>query len=166
MYIIMTLPVNLRSITADDLPFLYSLYASTREELDTLDWDETQKQAFVTMQFNAQHHWYTTQYEGADFSVIEANGEPIGRLYVYRTREEIRLMDIALLPQWRNGGIGSRLLADLIAESERDSKPITLHVEPYKPAFGWYQRRGFETVEDTGMHLFMRRMVQGGIAHV
>ena len=105
------MPTSLRPIKEEDQSFLYRLYASTRqEELAVLDWSEAQKEAFLQMQFNAQHKFYTEQFSQAEFQIIEQDQEPIGRLYVDRRDDEIRLIDIALLPAYRNRGIGSSYL--------------------------------------------------------
>src|SRR5882672_2242557 len=102
--------ITRRPIFSDDLPFLYQVYASTRtEELAPLGWSQPQLDAFLTMQFNAQHRYYQEQFPAAQYEVILRHGEPIGRLYVNRTADEINIIDIALLPAHRKAGIGSAL---------------------------------------------------------
>ncbi len=149
-------PLHLRSIHSEDREFLFRVYAGTRaEELALTNWDQAQKQAFLTQQFEAQHHHYQTHYQGAQFDLILLDGQPIGRLYVARWREEIRIMDIALLPDYRNRGIGSGLLRDLLEEAAVIGKRLTIHVERYNPALRLYQRMGFETVGETGVYLLL-----------
>ena len=59
--------IGLRPATAADEPFLYRVYASTREdELRLVDWDDDQKAAFLTMQFSAQRSSYRQQFPGQD----------------------------------------------------------------------------------------------------
>ena len=142
---------------AGDESFLLDVYASTRaEELAGVDWDEAQKDAFVRQQFAAQHAWYTQQYDKASFDVIVVDGQPAGRLYVARWREEIRIMDIALLPRHRGQGVGSSLLGTLMTEAAEAAKPLTIHVERYNPALRLYHRLGFVPVEDKGVYLLLR----------
>ncbi len=149
-------PLSLRPIAPEDRDFLFRVYASTRaEELALTGWDETQKQAFLAQQFEAQHHHYQTHYQGARFDLVLLDSEPIGRLYVARWREEIRIMDIALLPAYRNGGIGSGLLRDLLEEAAATSRRLTIHVERYNPALRLYRRLGFEPVGETGVYLLL-----------
>ena len=62
------------------------------------------------MQFDAQHAHYQEHYAGAAFDVILVDGQPAGRLYVAREADEIRIVDIALLPEFCNRGIGTTLL--------------------------------------------------------
>lgn len=151
--------VTLRHMRAGDAPFLYDVYAGTRrEELAPLGWSAEQQAAFLTQQFDAQHHFYQANYAGADFQVILLDGRPIGRLYVARWDDEIRLIDIALLPEYRNAGIGSRLLGDLLDEAAQAGKPVRIHVEKFNPALRLYGRLGFAIVDDRGVYWFMERV--------
>ena len=150
--------VELRSIEPGDEEFLYRVYASTRqEELAQLDWPEPQKSSFLRMQFGAQDRYYRENYSEAAFSVILADGRPAGRLYVARWPEEIRIVDIALLPEHRGRGIGTHLLNALISESEESGKPLSIHVERFNPALRLYERLGFHETADKGVYLLMER---------
>lgn len=143
---------------AGDEALLFEVYASTRaEELAATDWDARQKEAFLRQQFAAQHQWYTEQYEGASFQVVVVDGHPAGRLYVARWPEEIRIMDIALLPEYRGNGVGTSLLGQLIAEAEAAGNPLTIHVERFNPALRLYSRLGFTLSEDKGVYLLLAR---------
>lgn len=138
---------HLRPETDADLPFLRALYATTREdELALLPWSAEQKSAFVAMQFDAQHRHYRAQFPDASFEVVELAGTPIGRLYVDRRRDEVRLVDVALLPEHRGHGLGSALLEAIVAEADAAGLPVTLHVEPRNPAARLYARLGFAVV--------------------
>ncbi len=129
------------------------LYASTRrDELASVDWDETQKESFLRQQFEAQHTFYSQHFDGAHFDVILLGDKPIGRLYVDRRDDEIRLIDIALLPEHRNSGIGSFLMRDLLSEAEKRGQPVRIHVEKFNPALRLYHRLGFEQIEDQGVY--------------
>jgi hypothetical protein len=97
--------ISLLPIAHDDLPFLYRVYASTREdELAQTGWDAAQQESFLRMQFDAQHKYYQEMYADADYQIILLDGEPAGRLYLDRRREEIRIIDIALLTEHRGQG--------------------------------------------------------------
>ena len=87
--------------------------------------------------------------------MIEVDGEPAGRLYVARWEDEIRVMDIALLPEHRGAGIGTRLLRDLLDEAEASGKKVTVHVELNNPALTLYQRLGFRPVAERGVYLLL-----------
>jgi ribosomal protein S18 acetylase RimI-like enzyme len=148
--------IALRPIASADEPFLRSVYASTRQqELAVVPWDDAQKTAFLRMQFDAQHAYYQEQYAGASFDVILVDGQPGGRLYVERISDEFRIIDIALLPEFCNRGIGSSLLRQLQAEARAAGKPLRIHVERFNPALRLYERLGFRQVADRAVYLFM-----------
>lgn len=150
--------ITLRPASAGDEGFLYQVYASTRqEELAPLPWTEAQKAAFLRMQFDAQARHYHEHYPDAAFLVIVRDGRPAGRLYVHRQRQGIRIIDIALLPEHRRAGIGTALLEELLAEGDRQGKPVSLHVEHFNPAMRLYERLGFRKVEDTGVYYLLER---------
>jgi len=152
----MNAPLTLRPARADDQAFLYQVYASTREdEMQQTGWDEAQKDEFLRMQFDAQHIYYHEQFPDAEYDLILSNNKPVGRLYVHRRDDEIRIVDIALLPEHRRDGIGSTLLKELITEASRSGKPIQIHVEKFNPALGLYKRMGFVETGDTGVYLLM-----------
>jgi hypothetical protein len=98
-----TFDLKLRAVESADIPFLRALFATTQTiEVMVAGWSAKQKQHFLALQFDAQHHFYVSNYPGAQLDIIELSGKAIGRLYVHRRDAEIRLMDIALLPTFRN----------------------------------------------------------------
>jgi GNAT superfamily N-acetyltransferase len=148
----------LRAAEEADLVFLSDLYAEVRaDELAPVPWPEAAKRAFLQQQFDLQHAHYIKHYVGADFLVIELDGQRIGRIYLHRTANDIRVMDVALVSTQRGRGLGSALFAELIEESEHAGVPISLHVEAENPANRLYQRLGFEHWEDRGVYQFLGR---------
>jgi ribosomal protein S18 acetylase RimI-like enzyme len=147
---------GLRPARAEDRDFLLRVYASTREEeLRVVDWSDEQKAAFVQQQFEAQDAYYREHYDPASFDVIEVDGEPAGRLYVARWEDEIRIMDIALIPEHRGRGTGTALLRDLLDEGARSGKRVSIHVEMNNPALRLYERLGFAPIEERGVYLLL-----------
>jgi GNAT superfamily N-acetyltransferase len=149
------LPDSLVFRPADDAdrPFLFALYASTREdEMRLVDWADEQKDAFLTQQFTAQHDYYHEQFPSAEFLVVEEEGEAIGRIYLDRRATELRLVDIALVPEMRNQGLGRNLLLDLLDEGRAANLPVSIHVEHFNPAMRLYLRLGFKPIEDKGVY--------------
>ncbi|HEX8494095.1 MAG TPA: GNAT family N-acetyltransferase [Pyrinomonadaceae bacterium] len=149
--------VTLRNFTTEDEAFLYRLYASTREEeLSALGWDAAQQDLFLKMQFNIQHRAYTANFPQADSYIIIADGEQAGRLMLNRTDEEIFMIDLALLPEYRGAGIGSTLFKELLAEGAESGKPVILHVlKENVNAIRLYERLGFSMCADVGMYFRM-----------
>ena len=148
--------ITLKPETPEDEAFLHVLYASSRdEEMKQAPWPEEQKRAFLLQQSQAQLSHYRQHYADASFQIIMLNGAPAGRLYVHRGANEIRLMDITLLREFRGQGVGSTLSRELLAEGATSGKKVTLHVEQFNPAFHLYERMGFRVVEDKGIYLYM-----------
>lgn len=153
-----TLEPRLRPVTSEDREFLLRLYASTREEeLSQVEWPPGQKAAFLEQQFTAQDIHYRENYPGATLDIVEVGGVSAGRLYVARWPREIRIMDIALLPEFRGRGIGGALLRELCAEADRGECTLSIHVERMNPAQRLYRRSGFEVREDKGVYLLLER---------
>jgi ribosomal protein S18 acetylase RimI-like enzyme len=147
---------DLRPATADDRAFLLEVYGSTRAvELDRVPWAEGQREAFLAMQFDAQDSQYREHNPQGSFDVIEVDGRPAGRLYVDRRPADIRIVDIALLPQFRGTGIGTRLIGRLLEEGAASRRPVTIHVEVHNPAARLYQRLGFTEVSERGVYRLM-----------
>ena len=149
--------LTFRRITDADLPVLARIYASTRaEELAPVPWNETEKAAFLDMQFRAQHAHYRQYYPEADWLMTMRGNENVGRLYLERLPSQHRIIDIAFLPEYRSRGFGEALLRDLLDEAAAAGKPVSIHVEKLNPAMRLYRRLGFVTEEDKGIYDLMR----------
>lgn len=152
----------LRPVTPGDHEFLVRVYGSTRaQELERVPWSDAQKDAFVRMQFEAQDAHYRAYFEGARFLVVTLDGEPVGRLYLHRRDGELRIVDIALLPEARGRGIGTELLERVFADADDDGVPVRIHVEVFNPAIRLYERLGFSVVEEKGVYNLLERPVGG-----
>lgn len=149
--------VTLRPATPRDYDFMRRLYHSTRaQEMLQFPFDETQKAEFLDQQFAAQFQHYGLHYPTCERNIIERDGEPVGRLWIDEWKDQIRLVDIALMPEARGTGIGSLLLADVLERARKSAKPVTIHVEGFNPALRLYERLGFEQVDTNGVYFLMR----------
>jgi GNAT superfamily N-acetyltransferase len=145
--------VTYRPMDADDLPFIAALYASTRtEELAPTGWPDDMKQAFLEQQHRAQHHHYQNHYPGAEWLIVEQEGTAAGRIYLHERETEIRLIDIALIPERRRAGIGGAMIGDLLDWAAGLGKSVSLHVEPNNPVRPLYVRLGFESLGLNGAY--------------
>lgn len=145
--------INLRNIHENDLPILCEIYGSTRtEELERgTNWNEEQKRFFIEQQFFAQHEYYQKNYTGAKFYVIEKENLVIGRLYIdfFFEKKGIRIIDITLLPNWRQKNIGSSILAAIMQKAAIKNIGVTIHVESFNPAMNLYKKLGFNKISET-----------------
>jgi ribosomal protein S18 acetylase RimI-like enzyme len=148
---------RLRPASETDTAALLAIYVSTRrDEVAQTGWPQAQQDAFLDMQARAQHEHYALHYPEAERLIIEVRGDIAGRLYVSEWEQEIRIVDIALLPQQRGNGLGSVLLKTLQDRARDSHKALTIHVEKNNPALRLYQRLGFTEQADKGVYLLMR----------
>ena len=146
--------LSLRAATSDDEPFLFEVFVGTRlDEFRFLD--EQQQQAIIRMQYNAQRSQYDDGFPEAESSIILLDGVPAGRMIVNESEREFSLVDIALLPEYRKAGVGTRLLKELLDRAVVARKPIRLHVLKSNPALRLYERLGFSLANEESMYLEM-----------
>jgi ribosomal protein S18 acetylase RimI-like enzyme len=147
---------SLRPTQPEDEPFLFEVYAGTRaDEMALVSWPTEQKYAFLQMQSNAQRQSYTQQFPAAQWNIVLRDAESIGRLIVDQADDAIHLLDIALLPEYRNAGIGTLLIQNLLDEAAQINKPVQLHVDKNNRAQRLYDRLGFRVIGDTGIYFSM-----------
>ena len=143
--------ITLREVMAEDEALLREIYACTRAaELAMVPWSDEQREAFLRFQFDAHDSHYRSQFPKASYQLILKNTEPVGRLYVLRDDTEIRILDITVLPQYRNAGIGTSLIRDVLAEADHSGQTVTIWVEQFNPSQALFQRLGFVKIQDDG----------------
>lgn len=150
--------VALRPATPEDYEDLVRIYASTRagELAQVTWWDDAQKLAFCRAQYDAQKEEYDARFPGAQYDLILLDGRAAGRIWVGRDEEEIRLLDIALLPDEQRQGVGAALVGALIEEARAGGKRLRHMVFVLNTdARRFYERLGFRVFEDIGGYLHM-----------
>jgi GNAT superfamily N-acetyltransferase len=157
----LTLPAGekliLRPVTPADEEFLIALYGGTREaELAQAEWAEGQQEQFVRWQYGLQRREYESRFPDADYRVIVINDRPAGRIWVGSDDEQIRLLDIAIMPEFQNRGVGTLLLRRLIDEASQAKKLLRHMVFVLNnDAHRFYERLGFAVIEDFGAYKHM-----------
>jgi len=148
--------ISLRPVTAGDDGMLREIYKSSRgDDLRELGWTEDRVDEFLGMQYEAQKHFLASEYQRPADELILCDGEPAGRLIVERREHEIRLIDLALLPEHRNNSIGAFLIRKLQNEARRQEKPLRLQVIRFNRAINLFERLGFARTSETGTHFQM-----------
>ena len=143
----------LRQVTPEDEELLFEVYASTRvDEVRAWGWDPPRERAFLRMQFDARRRSYRAAYPNADDRMILQDGQAVGRIIVSRADDHIRLVDIAVLPRYRQAGIGTCLIRELIDESWSSGRPLRLQVARNNRAAALYERLGFSVTEDGAVY--------------
>jgi ribosomal protein S18 acetylase RimI-like enzyme len=148
--------IALRKASSEDEQFLANLYRDVRrEEVSAWGWPTAQEERFLQMQLDAQRRSYQASFPGAVDNIILMEDAPIGRMMVGEEASGLHLIDIALLSAYRNRGIGSLLLHDLLQECRTNRCVLRLHVRHESAAVRFYQRLGFH---QTGTDLVYARM--------
>jgi GNAT superfamily N-acetyltransferase len=151
-----TSSITFRPVGPDDDAFLLELYASTRaDEMRMVPWTAEQQHAFVKTQFTAQQEHYQMKYPMANHEIILSSERPVGHVYVARLAEEIRIVDITVMPRERNRGIGSFWLSRLLNEAGSTGKVVRIYVENFSPSLRLFERLRFKQVEEHGIHLLL-----------
>lgn len=159
------LKVSLRPAAESDYEGLVRVYASTRaaELAQVTWWDDEQKLAFCRAQYGAQKEEYEARFPASEHDVVEADGRIIGRVWVARTAEEIRLLDIALLPEARRHGLGAAIVGALIEEARASNKRLRHMVFILNAdARRFYERLGFRVFEEIAGYLHMEWSPEAG----
>jgi len=149
--------LTLRAVTADDEALLLSVYDSSRaDELAPVQWQEGQREAFVKWQFDLQRREYDARFPDAEYAVILVDDQPAGRIWIGRDTEEIHLLDIVVLPEFQNRGVGRALLKGLIDEARQTGKALRHYVFVMNAdALRFYERLGFVVIEEIGAYKHM-----------
>ncbi|MEA2972528.1 MAG: hypothetical protein QOG82_986 [Actinomycetota bacterium] len=149
--------IHLRPFAADDEQFLYDLYADRRApELRSLGWPPAEQEAFVAMQFRAQQSGYAAAFPDAEHWVVGVDEERVGRLLVDRQAEADVVVDIVVLSRYRGLGIGTVLVAEVLADADAARRPVRLTVIAHdQRLIRWYERLGFVVAQENGPHIGM-----------
>jgi ribosomal protein S18 acetylase RimI-like enzyme len=152
------LQIDLRPETEGDLEFLAALYRDTRRhEVAGWGWPSDQQALFLNMQFEAQRRGYRQMYPDAMGRLVYVQGTRAGRMLVNEEHAVMHLIDIALLEEYRNRGLGTHLLTELQRECDLRKLALELRVLAVSPARRLYRRLGFEEVNLDEIYIQMER---------
>ena len=148
--------LTLRPVTKGDKRFVRDLYCTSRDhEINHVDMPEPQLKVFLRQQFALQQKHFDKTYPKADKQVIIDQGKPIGRLYVEQSADDIHLIDITLLREYRGNGIGRYFVEQLIAKALQKKTKVSLYVQAQNPALKLYQSMGFKPAGGKGDYFYM-----------
>jgi ribosomal protein S18 acetylase RimI-like enzyme len=145
---------HLRPAVEADRDFLYELHCTTMREVieKTWGWDDAWQQADFSRKLSA-----------CDVSIIEADGQPAGCLWLDSKPESLHIVELQILPELQGKGLGTATVMTVINDGASRGVPVTLSVVPANPrAKQLYERLGFEVtgVDDPFIH--MRRAMTVG----
>ena len=139
--------VTRRAATEEDDGFLYDLFKAVRlPEFAFVAMAPAQLELLIRMQYAGQKLSYGGQYPNGH-EIVLLDGNPVGRIWVYRAPEEHHLVDISLMPESRNRGIGSALVREAIAAAREAGVRLCCSVALTNPgSLRFHQRLGFRIV--------------------
>ena len=146
--------VRLRPETSTDAPFILDLFISTRDDL--LGWRDlppAQRTELLKSQSAYQQTHYQAVYPNAWFTIVEVDEKPAGRLYVNQSSQELRIIEISLLPEYRQHGIGTTLIKNIQAEASRTKTPVRLCAEIGSEVRNFYKNLGFQEAYRDATHI-------------
>ena len=148
--------IALRQASPSDEEFLVTVFQSACDRmLPHLPLDAAGKHDLIVSQYRAMTTSRRQFFPNCSREIVLVGDEPAGFLSVDRGETRIRIIDITLLPAFRNKGIGSRLLRMVLAEAEERRSVVDLRVEQNNPAKQLYERLGFTVVADDGVYAAM-----------
>lgn len=100
--------------------------------------------------------WTRIHSDFASGKIIECAGKANGLLKVVRETRTWTLVQVQLLPEWQNQGIGARLLADTVADARAAGAVVVLSVLKVNKARRLYERLGFSVTSETDHAYTMR----------
>ena len=140
--------ITLRPVRDEDIDFVRDVYAVTRQdELNRAGLDANQRKALTDTQFAAQAADYHRRFPCGDHSIIFLGEQRTGRLYVGRADDEIRILDLTILPAYRRCGVGSYLIGKLLDEARPSNRRVLIYLDNGSEAIRLFERLGFVQIE-------------------
>ena len=154
--------ISLRLATEADQPFLRRLFHECRFDEFAALGNETATRLLAS-QFEIQDRSYRARFDVGGSNIITVDDLPVGRIWVHCDQTEWLLVDLAILPENRNTGLGTIFVQDLIAQAQQNDATVRLEVLADNiGAQRLYFRHGFmiETAAETVLHLVHRPPAQ------
>lgn len=103
-------------------------------------------------QLRLQRLGWAAQFPTMLDHVIVMDGEPIGRVAWATLATDLRMIDIVLLEERRGRGVVTAVLAEAKAFAARHGLPVVMHARSHARPRRQFERLGFRTVADDGIH--------------
>jgi ribosomal protein S18 acetylase RimI-like enzyme len=111
--------LSTRPEAGKDEAFLFSLFESVkRPVLARMPVDDDMKARLLRMQFRAMTQSYRASCPTGAFQVVMMDDAPIGQLITDNADDRVYVVYVALLPPWRQRGIGSALMRALLNQAQ------------------------------------------------
>ncbi|HTO79557.1 MAG TPA: GNAT family N-acetyltransferase [Methylocystis sp.] len=147
--------LRLRPETEADEAFRFALFCASRPpEEDFSPLGPELAQHLLRQQFRAQNHGYRADFPQARFAVVEFDDAPVGHVIVDVDDTQMRVVDLAIVPDRRSAGLGEAVLHLIIAEARHRKLPLRASVlNGNQGSLRFCRRLGFEPIgEPTAFH--------------
>ena len=142
-------------LTQEDEPFLWQMLY---EAAHMAEEGESTVQAVVNHPLIAKYVQNWGRANDLGFAAIELNGsQPVGAAWLRLFTEDDKgfgwvddttpELAIAVLPEYRNQGVGTQLLARLLSAAKVSYRSVSLSVRSSNRALSLYERSGFKIIE-------------------
>jgi ribosomal protein S18 acetylase RimI-like enzyme len=139
--------MQIRPSTEEDFTFLRDLHHRAYRDLIV--------RQFGAWNDEAQDAFFEQSLREAPFAIIEHDGTRIGAIAVREDTEALHIIELQILPEWQNRGIGTALVREQLEAAESRRKPVRLRVLRQNRARELYERLGFAITGQTQTHYFM-----------
>ena len=145
----------LRACTEADDAFVYDVFCTTWESEVAALPNQNLAQHVLRIQHIAQERRFASRYPGLQRYIVVRDGQSAGRLYVHESDSLLEVVDLTLMPSFRDHGIGTRIFHELFEHATREGQTISLRVERRNErATMLYSQLGFDlvSVDDLDNH--------------
>lgn len=140
---------SLRPATDQDIEFLYNLEREGMKPYVIATWGDWDEEHFSK--------YHAEKMETAQYEIVVVDGLDAGALHLIDKDTEITIKQIFVAPEFRNKGLGTAVLRDVIRKSEQRRKTLALRVLKVNPAQQLYLKLGFVIVDQDNEFFYMHR---------
>ncbi len=106
---------------------------------------------------NAQREFFAQEWRKLKPSVILYDNKPIGSICIWNDNESIHIERFYVVREYRNKGIGSHLIKNVLDKADKEKLAARLHVLKINPAISLYKRHGYEVTGEDEIMYWMER---------
>lgn len=154
---------SIRPLTAADEPFLWEIMYHAIHVAE----GEAPPPRDIVRRPELAHYLDSWGREHDGGFIAELNGVPVGAVWLRLLKgddagygyvdDATPELSMALLPDYRGQGIGTRLLEAALADATKRYAAVSLSVDPSNAAMRLYERFGFVVVGESGTSLTMKK---------
>ena len=151
-----TAVVATRPVTSEDASLLYDAFVTGEAAAWTAMLPHIDNGPVLSRMFAGQQADYAAQFPGAHHHIIVIDGEPAGQVRWAERDDDVQVVDIGLLPQYRRRGGAAAFYTRLIEHARRVGKPVRCSVTKMnEPSVALHVGLGFLVESESDTHYFL-----------